>query len=147
MAGKQKYSTDLIVKTLLELKGMVYLSAAKIGCHPETIYARAKQVKAVQEAIDCQRGELLDTAETKLYNAVHNGEQWAIQMALKTIGKKRGYVEKDDQELLDVIARMERRIMELEYGDTPAKAGPSGTAAQNNRGVPTNGSANGSSPH
>jgi hypothetical protein len=87
-------TTEDIIKTLTETHGMVFLAAQRLGCAPVTIYRRAKKVKAVREVIDSQRGKMLDTAELKLENAILNGEPWAITLALKTIGKHRGYVER-----------------------------------------------------
>ena len=36
----------------------------------------------------------MDTAELSLYNAILRGEAWAVTLALKTLGRDRGYIEK-----------------------------------------------------
>ena len=92
--GKLLYSTEQIIEALKETKGMVYVAAERLGCAPVTIYKRAKISKAVQDEIDKQRGKMVDIAELKFYQAIQNGEPWAIAMMLKTVGKGRGYVEK-----------------------------------------------------
>jgi hypothetical protein len=43
-----------------------------------------------------QRGKTLDLAEAKLMQAVDKGEQWAITMLLRTLGRERGYVERQE---------------------------------------------------
>jgi len=94
MGRKRLYSDEQIVAALTETKGMVYLAADRVGCSPDTIYARAEKSKAVKDAIRNERGKVVDTAELKLFDAIQRDEPWAIRMALMTIGKDRGYQEK-----------------------------------------------------
>ena len=61
-----------------------------------TIYRRAEKNKKVQDVIDTQRGKLIDKAELKLEQAVMNGEPWAVTLTLKSLGKSRGYVERQE---------------------------------------------------
>jgi hypothetical protein len=53
-----------------------------------------KRYPTVAAAKEAARGELLDVAEVKLWQAVQRGDAWAIAFALKTLGKQRGYVER-----------------------------------------------------
>jgi len=94
-----RYSTADIIKALQQTDGMVYLAAAKLGCCAQTIYTRAERVRHVQETIDAYRGKLLDIGELKLKEAVLAGQPWAVAFLLKTLGRKRGYVEKQEHEL------------------------------------------------
>ena len=90
------YRTEDIIKALEETHGMIYLAANALGCSPHTIYRRAEKNKKVQEVIDVQRGKLIDKAELKLEQAVMNGEPWAVTLTLKSLGKNRGYVERQE---------------------------------------------------
>ena len=74
----------------------VYLAARELGCAPNTIYNRMKKSPNIRQAVEDARGEVVDYAEQKLRLAILNGEPWAIAMALKTIGKHRGYVERQE---------------------------------------------------
>ena len=76
--------------------GAVYLAARELGCSPNTIYNRMERVPSIKQAVEDARGEVVDYAEQKLRLAILNGEPWAIAMALKTIGKHRGYVERQE---------------------------------------------------
>ncbi len=96
MGRPQKYTDKEIISALEKHKGAIYLAAEYLGCHPDTVYERAKKVKGVQNAIDRHRGKLLDVAELALYNAVVKGENWAIAFCLKSIGRDRGYGDKLD---------------------------------------------------
>jgi hypothetical protein len=97
--SRLKYTNAQIIAALATTKGMVYLAAKNLGCHPDTIFKRARRSPAVQTAIDAARGEVVDTAELALYDAILRKEGWAIAFALRTIGRHRGYVEKTEHEL------------------------------------------------
>lgn len=96
MARALKYSDDEMVAALKLKRGMVYLAAAVVGCDPDTIYHRAKSSARVKAVMRSERGKVVDTAEMKLFDAIEAGESWAVQMALKTLGKDRGYVERQE---------------------------------------------------
>lgn len=96
MARLQEYTDEEIIAALKKQKGMVYLAASEVGCSAWTIYERVKRNPLIGECIQSERGKVLDVAEQKLWNAIENGDPWAIKMALMTIGKDRGYVERQE---------------------------------------------------
>jgi hypothetical protein len=96
MGRPRKYTDEQIIDALRETKGMVYLAAQNIGCEADTIYNRAKQCKEIAALIEEERGKVIDKAELKLFDAIQAGEPWAIRMVLATIGKHRGYVERQE---------------------------------------------------
>jgi len=91
-----KFSNQQIVDAVSSVNGMVYLAARKLGCNPQTIYNRMAKSPTIREAVDNARGELIDISEQKLRGSVMNGEPWAVAMVLKTLGKHRGYVERQE---------------------------------------------------
>jgi alanine-alpha-ketoisovalerate/valine-pyruvate aminotransferase len=93
-----KYKNADIIAALESVNGMIYLAARKLGCAPKTIYRRMAKSEIIREAVEDSRGELIDISEQKLRQAVLNGEPWAVAMVLKTLGKKRGYVERVENE-------------------------------------------------
>lgn len=98
MARTNGYTKEQMIEALKISKGMVYLAARTLGCTPKTVYSYAKKFKSVQAEIDNQRGIVLDKTEHKLIDAIERDEAWAIAFALKTLGKKRGYTEKQEIE-------------------------------------------------
>src|SRR5262245_49774417 len=96
MARPRKYTDQQLISALREMKGMVYLAAAKVGCTVNTIYNRARFAPAVARCIQDERGKVVDLAELKLYKAVEKGEPWAVQLTLKTLGRARGYAERQE---------------------------------------------------
>lgn len=91
-----QYRTPDIIAALERTHGMIYLAAKELGCNPSTIYRRADKNKEIQSIIDSFRGQLVDKAELKLEQAVMNGEPWAVTLTLKSLGKNRGYVERQE---------------------------------------------------
>ena len=96
MSRARKYSDAEIIKALENKRGGVYVAADELGCSYKTIHRRAKRVPAIQEVIDKYRHRRTDVAEIKLDQAILNGEPWAILFQLKTQGKSRGYVERNE---------------------------------------------------
>ena len=99
MARNKQYTAADMIAVLKETKGMVYLAAQKLGCSHTTIYNYIKRYASVKDEFDFQRGELLDIMELKLREAAFDGKPWAIQFGLRTLGKERGYVERQEQAL------------------------------------------------
>lgn len=91
-----RLSNQQIIDALMSVNGMVYLAARKLGCTPQTIYNRMAKSGNIKDACENSRGELIDLSEQKLRMAVLNGEPWAVALVLKTLGKKRGYVERTE---------------------------------------------------
>lgn len=91
-----KYTQEAMIRAIEASNGMVYVAAKKLGCAANTVYSYAKRYPAVQKAIDEQRGILLDTAELALLKAITHGEGWAVCFTLKTLGKQRGFVERQE---------------------------------------------------
>lgn len=99
MAGKPRFTVQQVIDAINSTHGMVYLAAKALGCSHNTVYKYAKRHPTIQQAIDANRGRMLDTAESKLEAAIETGESWAVQFALRTLGKNRGYVERRQQEI------------------------------------------------
>ena len=93
---------------------MVFLAAQILGCSHVTVYNYAKRYPSVQKAIDANRGEVIDAAELALYDAVLAKEHWAVAFTLRTIGRDRGYVEK---QALDVTSGGEPLTVIVERDD------------------------------
>ena len=122
MAAPPRFTVAQVVDSLNESKGMVYLAAKVLGCCPNTVYNYAERHPKVKEAIATQQGERLDAAELALLAAVEKGEAWAVCFTLKTLGKKRGFIERpgyyekprekpDGTTILDQINAMDATIL------------------------------------
>ena len=94
---KEAFSATQMIAALKKTKGMVYLAADSLGCHPKTVYNYITRYPSVKEVFEDESGRVLDVGEMKLYEHVLNGEAWAVCFLLKTKGKHRGYVERTEQ--------------------------------------------------
>ncbi len=94
--AKLRYTRDQVVNALEECKGMIYLAARRLGCHPNTVSNYMRRYPAVRDVVTAKRGEMVDTAEIALHKAIQGGEGWAVCFTLKTLGKERGYVERQE---------------------------------------------------
>lgn len=110
--GELKYPTALIVEALLVHRGLIAAAARQIGCTEETIRKRARRSPAVRQAITDGRERLLDLSEERMVEAIKRDEPWAISLVLKTLGKNRGYVERQETvnkaEAVEVVTRVVR---------------------------------------
>jgi hypothetical protein len=93
MGKPHRYSAQQVIEALRACKGMVSLTAKRLGCSDDTVQNYCKKFASVQAAKDSARTELLDLAELKLWAAVQDGQPWAIPFVLRTIGRDRGYGE------------------------------------------------------
>jgi len=94
--NKPKFTTDQIIEALRQTHGLISKAAEKLGCSPRTIYDRKRGSEAIQQAIDECRDEIIDHAELALRSAVLDRQPWAVALVLRTIGRKRGYVERQE---------------------------------------------------
>lgn len=85
-----------ILAAIRSCKGLVYLTARTLGINPSTVHRRAQANPRIRELINSERQEFIDTAELALLTAVTRGEAWAVCFALKTQGRDRGYVERQE---------------------------------------------------
>ena len=93
---KNRITVDLVLAALRASKGMVSIAARRVGCDRSTIYEYIKKYPSVAAALADERETMTDTAELALYSAIQDKEAWAVCFYLKTQGKGRGYVERQE---------------------------------------------------
>lgn len=92
----REYTTEEIAAAMVKNFGLVSVAARQLGCTPQTIYTRMKEDEGLQQIVLQARESLVDEAELSLRSRISKGEGWAVALALKTIGKDRGYVERQE---------------------------------------------------
>jgi hypothetical protein len=98
MAGRQKFTVDQVADALKSCRGLIFLTAKKLGCCVDTVRDYCKRYPKIAEVAVSAKGEMVDLAEAKLYDAIRKGAPWAICFFLKTQAKDRGYLEKVETE-------------------------------------------------
>jgi hypothetical protein len=85
-----------IIEAIKKCRGLTYIIANALGVSHSGISAKIAADPELSSVLREQRGRALDMAEAKLMQAVDKGEQWAITMILRTLGRERGYVERQE---------------------------------------------------
>lgn len=96
MAGKPRFTAAQIQAAIIQHRGLLFMTAKSLGCSYSTLRNYLARYPSVRDALDSARGELIDTAELKLYESILKGEAWGITLCLKTLGRDRGYVERTE---------------------------------------------------
>ena len=85
-----------MLKALEKNLGIVTESCRVVGISRQTHYNWLKDDKDYKKAVDELENVALDYAESKLHNQITKENPTAIIFYLKTKGKKRGYVERQE---------------------------------------------------
>ena len=93
---RDELNADTVIKKIHEVKGNLSMVARSFGMSRQTLYTYIKSKPTVQAAVDEARETMIDNVESALYSAALNGEAWAVCFFLKTQGKSRGYVERQE---------------------------------------------------
>ena len=91
----RKYSIAQVVRTLRTHHGLLSLAADTLGCGRSTLYRYCQDFPEVAAVVEEERERLVDMAEDALYDHLREKSPWAIALVLRTLGRKRGFVEKD----------------------------------------------------
>jgi len=95
--GKKREETaKRIIKALKETNGLLTMAATKSGIGYRTVCRYVAEYPSVKEAAQDAKESMLDFAEGKLYTKIKAGDNIAILFYLKTQGKARGYIERQE---------------------------------------------------
>ena len=93
---KEKYTAAQIIEALREKHGNLSAASRYLNCSRDTIRRYIDLYPTVKAVADEERETLIDFAENQLFQQVKDGNITAIIFTLKTIGKHRGYVERQE---------------------------------------------------
>lgn len=85
-----------MLKALEKSLGVVTTAAKQVGLDRTTHYEWMRTDDDYRAAVESVEDIALDFAETKLHNMINNEDTAATIFYLKTKGKKRGYVERQE---------------------------------------------------
>jgi len=121
MSAEKKTDEEIIAA--IRVHKTITAAAAALGCADTVIYDRRKKSVAISEAILQARLTMVDKAETALEKLIADGDFRAVNLALRTLGKDRGYVERvetreiSDEALDREIAKERERMEEAMPGE------------------------------
>jgi hypothetical protein len=93
---------ETLVDALDKCMGNMSAAGRMLGVSWEAVKNAVARFEC-QSIIDGYRERMCDNAESSLGRAVINGESWAVQFTLRTLGRKRGYVERTEVSLDGVV--------------------------------------------
>jgi hypothetical protein len=96
-----KATKESLLKAIKQNRGIVTNICKSLDMARQSFYERLDNDIELQEALESAREEVLDLGESKLIELVQEGNAQAVFFMLKTIGKNRGYIEKQEVEQLN----------------------------------------------
>ncbi len=97
-SAHERYTVEQVIKAVNAARGCISTAAKALKCNRATITEYRKRHPEVEAAIADAHELQLDVAEGALFKAIDQGQAWAICFYLKTQGRGRGYVEKQEHE-------------------------------------------------
>ena len=91
----------LMLEALEKSLGIVSTACKMVDISRETYYAWLKADEEYKSAVNSIQDSVLDFAESHLYKLVKEGNPAATIFFLKTKGKKRGYIERQEIEVTE----------------------------------------------
>jgi len=96
LSKKREQTAERIIKALGETQGLLTMAARKAGVSYTTVKRYATEFQSVREAVQEAKESMLDFAEGKLYSKIKDGDNACIIFYLKTQGKARGFIERQE---------------------------------------------------
>tara|TARA_R100001163_G_C4975784_1_gene133950 strand:- start:244 stop:624 length:381 start_codon:yes stop_codon:yes gene_type:complete len=85
-----------MLKALEKTMGVVSTAATMVGINRSTHYEWLKKDSEYKQKVDDLENLMLDFAETNLHQQIQEGNTTATIFLLKTRGRKRGYIERQN---------------------------------------------------
>ena len=98
MARVNGHTLEEVINAIQEANGLLAAAARKLGVSRTTVYRYVNKYATVKSALDESRESNIDYVEGQLMKAINRGSVPAIMFFLKTVGKSRGYVERQELE-------------------------------------------------
>ena len=90
------HTVEQVIEAIKRNDGLLAATARDLGISRSTVYRYVKRYATIQAAVEEARDTNIDMAEGQLMKAIRKGSIPAIMFFLKTVGKSRGYVERQE---------------------------------------------------
>lgn len=100
-----RYPQDTLEAALRKHHGLVALAADEVGMSREWLFGRIQRSPHLQAVLAECRERTTDVAESSLFRQLAAGEAWAVCFYLKTQGRNRGYIERQEIDITQTIRR------------------------------------------
>jgi len=93
---KREQTAKRIIEAISKSAGLLTIAAKNSGISYTTVNRYVHDFPSVAQAVVDAKEAMLDFAEGKLYSKIKAGDNTAIIFYLKTQGKSRGYIERQE---------------------------------------------------
>ena len=91
-----KFTADEMAQAIISADGILAKAARDLKCTRQTVHNYVNKYATVRQAYEEANDKFIDEAEEQLQRHVKRGSLPAIMFVLKTKGKHRGYVERQE---------------------------------------------------
>ena len=116
--NKPQYKAQDFIDAMPGSGGVITTIARRVGCAWDTAKKYITDYATVKRAYDNECESILDLAESKLFQAVSEGDLSAVKYALSTKGQKRGWYTKQAHEFMGEGGGPVETIVRVIYEDT-----------------------------
>lgn len=96
MSKPERYTAEQVATAITQSRGIIATAAESLGCTRQTVEKYINRYSVVKEACREARESTIDFVESKLLKNIDAGDTTAMIFFLKTIGKSRGYTERQE---------------------------------------------------
>jgi hypothetical protein len=93
---KNQWTEEEVIKALHKAQGILKSAATALGCTRQTVAAYIARYPAVAEAHKEAKESAIDFVESQLLKNIKKGDTTAAIFFLKTLGRSRGYVDRQE---------------------------------------------------
>lgn len=94
--ANERFTAEEVAKAIEQSKGILAVAARSLSCNRRTVDNYIKRYPTVKNAYDEANETTIDFVESKLLKNIDDGDTTSIIFFLKTKGKNRGYVERQE---------------------------------------------------
>ena len=96
--GNFKFTAEQMIDAIREAEGNLSDAARLLHCTRQTVHNYVNRYSTVEQAYEEENEKFIDEAQGQLRKHVKRGSLPAVMFVLKTKGKSRGYVERQEVE-------------------------------------------------
>lgn len=120
--NKIQHTKERILEALEKSLGVVTTACKNVGVDRSTFYKYLKEDEEFAEAVKELENVALDFAESQLHKQIQEGVPTSTIFYLKTKGKRRGYVERQEHDHTTQGEKIQTNIINLGSGTKPDEA-------------------------
>jgi hypothetical protein len=119
MNKNEQLKKERLLVALEQSLGIVSTACKSAGISRTTYYKYYNEDECFKEKVDDIGEATIDFAESSLFELIRSGNTAATIFFLKTKGKKRGYIEKQELEVEDYPRNIEIHLVDSDGTRTP----------------------------